>query len=264
MKPPPDKTQPLPPEEQENLSAYLDQELDEAGTEQVTAALSRRPEVRKEADSLRKTWELLDYLPRPKAPQSFTEQTLTRLNSTKGILLQQGIKWRRYAIAGWAAAVLLAAVFGFWLTYFMGRDPEIVEVQAPVQDVLPTLESSHIEPVSTVVTPTVPVENKLPKKDFKVFQRSQAERDALNKQRNDRLIREIGRVLNALRTKATDAERTEMAELSREGGLPYMAKVLELANKYKIPLKVAPASAEGTAPVKGNAKKPNKTKDAGE
>ena len=104
----------LTPQEQENLTAYLDHELDDAGAEQVTAALSRRPEVRKEAETLRKTWEMLDYLPRPLAPKSFTEHTLTRLSATKGILLQQGMKWRRYAIAGWAACLVTAAASGFW------------------------------------------------------------------------------------------------------------------------------------------------------
>ena len=108
---PPNKPK-LTPQEQENLTAYLDHELDDAGSEAVTAALSRRPEVRKEAETLRKTWEMLDYLPRPQAPKSFTEQTLTRLSSTKGILLQQGMKWRRYAIAGWAACLLTAGAFG--------------------------------------------------------------------------------------------------------------------------------------------------------
>ncbi|HMO35021.1 MAG TPA: hypothetical protein PKA06_03165 [Gemmatales bacterium] len=100
MKSVPDPERKLRPEEVENLSAYLDQELNEEDAEKVSAALSSRPEVRQEAESLRKTWELLDYLPRPRAPQTFTEQTLTRLNSTKGLLLLQGQKWRRYAIAG--------------------------------------------------------------------------------------------------------------------------------------------------------------------
>ena len=137
---PPNKPK-LTPQEQENLTAYLDHELDDAGAEQVTAALSRRPEVRKEAETLRKTWEMLDYLPRPVAPKSFTEQTLTRLSATKGILLQQGMKWRRYAIYGWVACLLTAGAFGFWLTYSFHREPEVVEVHAPETDVIPVLKS---------------------------------------------------------------------------------------------------------------------------
>lgn len=264
MKPPPDQPKPsLNPEELENLSAYLDHELDEAGTEQVTAALSRRPEVRKEADTLRKTWEMLDYLPRPQAPKSFTEQTLTRLQSTKGILLQQGIKWRRYAIAGWAAAVLMAAAFGFWLTYSSGRVTEYVEVQAPVQDVLPAMETLHQEPVVIPTASTTSAEHKIPRKDMRLFPRTPAEREAISKQRNERLTREIGKVLNELRKKATDAEREHLAELSRKGGLPYMAAVIELARKYNIPLDApVAASSDATSPMK-NLKKMNKNKEAG-
>lgn len=251
----------LTPEEHENLSAYLDHELDDANTEQITAALSRRPEVRQEADSLRKTWELLDYLPRPQAPKSFTEQTLTRLNSTKGILLQQGIKWRRYAIAGWAACVAVAAAFGFWLTYYATRPPEVVEVTAPVADVLPAIEASHAEPSSTqpMPTSTSPVQPTMPKKDFRLIQRTQKE---ISQQRNERLTREIMKVLAEIRKKASESEKDQLLELSRKGGLPYLAAVLKLADKYKIPL-VDPSGETSTTPAKANAKKgPGKNKDA--
>ncbi len=264
MKPPPDKPKPsLNPDEQENLSAYLDHELDEAGTEQVTADLSRRPEVRKEADTLRKTWEMLDYLPRPQAPKSFTEQTLTRLQSTKGILVQQGIKWRRYAIAGWAAAVLMAAGFGFWLTYSTGRVTEYVEVQSPVQDVLPAIETPQTEPVVVATASTTAAEPKIPRKDMRLFPRTPAEREAISKQRNERLTREIGKVLNELRKKATEAERDHLMELSRKGGLPYMAAVIELARKYNISLEApVPVSTDTAGPPMKNNKK-NKSKEAG-
>jgi hypothetical protein len=206
---------------------------------------------------------MLDYLPRPQAPKSFTEQTLTRLQSTKGILVQQGIKWRRYAIAGWAAAVLMAAAFGFWLTYSTGRVTEYVEVQSPVQDVLPDMEIAHQEPVTTVITPTSTTEAKFPKKDFKLFGRTQAEREAISKQRNERLTREIGKVLNELRKKATSTERHHLIELSRKGGLPYMAAVIELARKYNISLDApVPTSTDPAAPPMKNNKK-NKNKENG-
>ena len=262
MKSVPDPERKLRPEEVENLSAYLDQELNEEDAEKVSAALSSRPEVRQEAESLRKTWELLDYLPRPRAPQTFTEQTLTRLNSTKGLLLLQGQKWRRYAIAGWAAALILAAFFGFWLTYSAGKPPEIVEVSAPVQDVLPAMEITHPEPIHTAATSTSVTDPKLPRKDFRIFNRSSSEREAISKQRNERLTREIGKVLNELRRKATEEERNQLVELSRDGGLPYLARVIELAKKYDISLKAAPPAAETSLlPGKNNLKKQNRPKD---
>ncbi|MFT3881509.1 MAG: hypothetical protein QM703_17810 [Gemmatales bacterium] len=242
---PPNKPK-LTPQEQENLTAYLDHELDDAGAEQVTAALSRRAEVRKEAETLRKTWELLDYLPRPQAPKSFTEQTLTRLSSTKGILLQQGAKWRRYAIAGWAACLLTAGAFGFWLTYSLGREPEVVEVQvhAPETDVIPVIERGPVEPPPSA-------ESKIPKKDMKDFKALQRAQDT--QKRNERLAREFSRLFMEVRKKINEEEEDRLIKLSRRGGLPYMAALIELANKYKIPL-IDPN--EGvTAPGKINNKK---------
>lgn len=238
---PPNKPK-LTPQEQENLTAYLDHELDDAGAEQVTADLSRRAEVRKEAETLRKTWELLDYLPRPQAPKSFTEQTLTRLSSTKGILLQQGMKWRRYAIAGWAACLLTAGAFGFWLTYSLGREPEVVEVHAPETDVIPVLERTAVEAPPTHDT------TKVPKKDIKALQRLQ---DA--PRRNERLARESSKLFNKVRKKLNDEETDRLIKLSQEGGLPYMAALIELANKYHVPL-VDPND-PGTLPSNKNNKK---------
>ena len=248
---PPNKPK-LTPQEQENLTAYLDHELDDAGAEQVTAALSRRPEVRKEAESLRKTWEMLDYLPRPQAPKSFTEQTLTRLSSTKGILLQQGIKWRRYAIAGWVACILTAGAFGFWLTYSFNREPEVVEVQAPETDVIPVLEKA-----APVEQPTT-TEAKIPKKDAKFLQRVQD-----IQRRNERLAKEFSRLYFEVRKKLNTEEENRLIKLSHKGGLPYMAAVIELANKYKIPLEDAnePSTA---VPGKSNKKTTAKSTAPGE
>lgn len=247
---PPNKPK-LTPQEQENLTAYLDHELDDAGSEQVTAALSRRAEVRKEAETLRKTWELLDYLPRPQAPKSFTEQTLTRLSSTKGILLQQGIKWRRYAIAGWVACILTAGAFGFWLTYSLGREPEVVEVHTPETDVIPVLERVTVE-----LPPTT--ESKIPKKDVKALQRLQ---DA--PRRNERLARESSRLWVKVRKKLNDEENDQLIKLSQEGGLPYLAKLIELAHKYHVPL-VDPNDNGIMPPAKNNKKAAGKGNQSGE
>jgi len=253
---PPNKPK-LTPQEQENLTAYLDHELDDMGAEQVTAALSRRPEVRKEAETLRKTWELLDYLPRPQAPKSFTEQTLTRLSSTKGILLQQGMKWRRYAIAGWAACLITAGAFGFWLTYSLGREPEVVEVQVPTPetDVIPVIERGP-GPVEPQPAP----ENKVPKKDLKDFKVLQRAQDT--QKRNERLAREFSRLFMEVRKKINEEEEDRLIRLSRKGGLPYMAALIELANKYKIPL-VDPNEG-ATAPGKNNKKAAGKNNQSGD
>src|SRR5207248_135059 len=64
----------------EELVAYLDGELGEQETETVEAQISLNPAVRREAEALRKTWDLLDYLPRPQPATDFTNRTLSRLD----------------------------------------------------------------------------------------------------------------------------------------------------------------------------------------
>jgi hypothetical protein len=43
----------------------------------MATKLTQSVTARREADALRKTWELLDLLPRPKASEDFTARTLT-------------------------------------------------------------------------------------------------------------------------------------------------------------------------------------------
>src|SRR5437879_2936082 len=62
--------------ERANLVAYLDQELNEAEAHAIATKLTLSVSARREVDALEKTWELLDYLPRPKATPELTERTL--------------------------------------------------------------------------------------------------------------------------------------------------------------------------------------------
>ncbi len=61
------------------LVAYLDGELDPQRNEAVSAKISINSKVRAEADSLKRTWDLLDHLPRPEPSPNFTERTLSRI-----------------------------------------------------------------------------------------------------------------------------------------------------------------------------------------
>src|SRR5438067_2053670 len=118
---PPNDPKPPPegPDETADLVAYLDGELDERGAQAVEATLGRDPHARHEAETLRKTWDLLDYLPQPPAPASdFTSRTLQRLEKvqapappplTPTVALAKRGDARR-AIGRWlAVAALLAA-----------------------------------------------------------------------------------------------------------------------------------------------------------
>jgi hypothetical protein len=225
---------PQPPrvnsEEAEQLSAFLDHELDEAATQEITAALSQRAEVRQEAESLRKTWELLDYLPRPEAPASFTENTLTRLESTKGLLLRQGVKWKRFAIAGWAACLIVAALGSFLITYFW-QHPVAEESSVIVNDVVPAESSPEAQSVSSDAATT-----HLPKLKKDRDKQSLKPWQAETLQRNEKLRRELARIVAELQPKMKREDRQRLAAAAKEGGLGYIILVIDLSRQYQIPL----------------------------
>jgi anti-sigma factor RsiW len=114
--PPDDPTGPTPIEE---LVAYLDGELDDQRTEAVEAQIGLNPSVRQEAEALRRTWDLLDYLPRPQPRADFTNRTLSRLDLAE---LSRSAprrpaprpRARRWLVgAGVAAALVLAGLAGY-------------------------------------------------------------------------------------------------------------------------------------------------------
>jgi anti-sigma factor RsiW len=102
--------------ERADLVAYLDGELTGAAAQALEAKLSLHPEARAEADALRRTWDLLDYLPRPEPSPTFTHRTLSRVVPARSRSGTRG-PWpprRRWLLgAGWAAALLLAGVTGY-------------------------------------------------------------------------------------------------------------------------------------------------------
>jgi anti-sigma factor RsiW len=108
--------------ERANLVAYLDGELNEAAARAVESQLSLDPAVRAEAEALRKTWDLLEYLPRPEPSADFTQRTLDRVSVLQSTRAAAPGRWRPWASAGgWAAVVLAAASLGYvggsWLAH---------------------------------------------------------------------------------------------------------------------------------------------------
>jgi hypothetical protein len=99
----------LSAEDRANLVAYLDGELNAPTARCLEAKLQQDPRARAEADSLRRTWELLDYLPRPEPSSDFSTRTIERVSA----LRPAAGRARRRAVAGWVAAGLLAAIVGF-------------------------------------------------------------------------------------------------------------------------------------------------------
>ncbi len=109
------KKRPLSEEEQADLVAYLDGELDDQASQTLETRLSQEPAVRAEADALKQAWDLLDYLPRPEPSANFTNRTMERLQPIKAQSAPVPVAppWRaRLLVVGWVAAVVLAFVGG--------------------------------------------------------------------------------------------------------------------------------------------------------
>jgi len=106
--------QPLNDDERDELVAYLDGELAEQAAHGVERRLSHDSRVRAEADALKQTWELLDYLPRPEPSASFTSRTVERISALRTAQATASGRWRWWVGGiGWAAAVLLAGAAGY-------------------------------------------------------------------------------------------------------------------------------------------------------
>jgi anti-sigma factor RsiW len=67
----------LTPGERANLVAYLDGELGDADARAIATKLSHSATARREVESLERTWDLLEYLPRQKASEDFAGRTLS-------------------------------------------------------------------------------------------------------------------------------------------------------------------------------------------
>src|SRR3954447_13751660 len=63
--------------ERSNLVAYLDGEWNEAEARALATKLTLSVSARREVEALERTWELLEYLPRPRASAELTTRTLT-------------------------------------------------------------------------------------------------------------------------------------------------------------------------------------------
>src|SRR5436190_5846967 len=105
-------------EEMADLVAYLDGELDEEEARRMEAKLSLDPAARAEADALQRSFDLLEYLPQPEPSPQFTHRTVEKIATLRppsvAVSQQASWRWRAPALAaGWAAALLLAALLGF-------------------------------------------------------------------------------------------------------------------------------------------------------
>lgn len=101
----------LSEQERADLVAYLDGELQGEAARALEAKLQLHPATRAEADALRRTWELLDYLPRSQPSTAFTQRTLQRLKPMRSA---EQRRWRVRCLGlGWLATLLLCGWAGY-------------------------------------------------------------------------------------------------------------------------------------------------------
>jgi len=131
------KLPPLSDKDREDLVAYLDGELDAEAARALEAKLNLDAEARAEAEALRRTWEVLDYLPRPEPTAAFSSRTVQRVSSLRQQTVPakaSGRPWPRWALAvGWAAALLLAGTLGFAaVSWFSENEATPVQAAHPI------------------------------------------------------------------------------------------------------------------------------------
>ena len=101
----------------EQLSAYLDGELDEAERRRVEAGLAASPEARAQLEALRTARDALATLPRPTAPAELRERVRRQIERASLLESSAPRPTRILRLARWtlaAAAVVLAAVVLRW------------------------------------------------------------------------------------------------------------------------------------------------------
>lgn len=112
---------PNPSDDDEELIAYLDGELDEYEAKAVEHRLTSDATARARAEEYQKSYDLLDYLPKPVPSPDFAARTLTALQPAAGVARSgshtppsRSSVWRGWLTAlGWTAAAVLAAVGGY-------------------------------------------------------------------------------------------------------------------------------------------------------
>jgi anti-sigma factor RsiW len=131
----------LTAQDRDNLVAYLDGELDEGTRRALEAKLSRDPQARTELQALKRSYDLLDFLPRGEASSQFTSRTLERISTVQPAIIissvdveprssevaTPGFAKHWHILAGWSLAILFAALVGYFGTraYWVRKRPPL-------------------------------------------------------------------------------------------------------------------------------------------
>ncbi len=111
----------------EELTSYLDGELDADSVRRVEARLAQDSAYRAELQRLQRAWDLLDRLPRSSVPESFTQTTMEMVAvaaAQEAEAVQSALprRQRRRRLAG-AIGLLAALVAGFAIGHSLWPNP---------------------------------------------------------------------------------------------------------------------------------------------
>ncbi len=128
------------PKQEAELVAYLDGELAGDAAAQVDGELAKNPQLRKQAEQYRKTFDLLDHLPLPEPSPNFASRTLTQLQPN--LSQQQRVNsshrvWRFYLLA--CLLMLTAVALGLAFPFFL-NNPDPRKNDASLDD-MPVVEA---------------------------------------------------------------------------------------------------------------------------
>jgi hypothetical protein len=113
-------------EVQDELTAYLDGELDATNVRRVEERLARDPDYRHELQRLERAWELLDRLPRAAVSDDFTKTTMEMVAVAAGQDAAELVHTLpRRTMARWVAAAgaVAAGLSGFLIGHLLWPDP---------------------------------------------------------------------------------------------------------------------------------------------
>jgi|YNPMSStandDraft_1061717.scaffolds.fasta_scaffold02809_6 anti-sigma factor RsiW len=112
----------------EELIAYLDGELDDAGCRRIEQLLMTDPHLRRRLQELERCWELLDQLEPPPPDERLTRSTLEMVAveaAQQAELLGPAVWWRRWLWPGLVLVSLLTATaLGVALGWSWAPDPD--------------------------------------------------------------------------------------------------------------------------------------------
>jgi anti-sigma factor RsiW len=106
----------------EQLMAYLDGELDPAGSRGIEEKLSSNPELRRQMKELQQTWDMLDDLPRDPVEDDFTRVTVEMVAlhavGAADARTRRLASWRTICLVLGVFAALVAGIAGYSVSFW--------------------------------------------------------------------------------------------------------------------------------------------------